>query len=112
MAYKRIFPEEHFHFTTFLRLFSSSVFSDAWHFLRQKGAGQVANQPLNQQLRSIVWFRWMQFLGTYHGYRQSGPLTWQLRQVFYYPQGFVSQQGGLSAGRSVTPIHYHDQEKL
>jgi GT2 family glycosyltransferase len=107
MAFKRIFPDEHFHFATFLRLFASNAISDAWHAARKKS--------LTQSLHSIIWFRWMQFWGTYQGYRQSGPLTWRLRQTFYYPQGLISTNGhsvlqAQSAARA-EPIAYDEKEK-
>ncbi len=104
MAYKRIFPEEHFHITTFIRLFTGSVLSDIWHAIHRR-------DRLSRHWRSILWFRWMQFWGTYQGYRQSGPLTWRLRQVFYYPKGILPGTPHLPAPRSVKPIDYQVQEK-
>lgn len=106
MAFKRIFPEEHFHFTTFLRLFASNAISDTWH------AGLSGS--LSRNWRSILWFRWMQFWGTYQGYRQSGPLTWRLRQTFYYPQGLTfTNDHSESPARDATrlsPIEYQEVE--
>lgn len=95
MAFKRIFPQERFGLWDLLRLFISNAASDLWH-ASQQGV-------LSQHFNSILWFRWMQFWGTYRGYRQSGPLTWQLRQTFYYPQGFRPTP---SNGRNVAPIQY------
>ena len=65
---------------------------------------RLANTYYARHLRSIFWFRLMQFWGTYQGYRQTGPLTWQLRQTFYYPQGI----GGVTqaARRDLEPIRY------
>lgn len=98
MAFKRIFPQETFHLGDFLRLVVSNVASDAWHAARQG--------VLLASLSSILWFRWMQFWGTYQGYRQAGPLTWQLRQTFYYPRGLRS--AGDREPRPVEPIRYQD----
>ena len=98
MAFKRIFPQEHFHLREFLYLVSTSIASDLWHAARQKA--------LVKHLASIFWFRWMQFWGTYQGYRRSGPLTEKLRQTFYYPQGFASTQTTFK--RKVEPIQYTD----
>jgi hypothetical protein len=107
MAFKRLFPEEHFHFITFIRLFINNAVSDAWHAAR--------SQQIRRSWRSIIWFRWMQFWGTYQGYRQSGPLTWKLRQTFYYPQGLsfsnLSQSQKLQDNRRA-PIIYQDTEGL
>jgi rhamnosyltransferase len=98
MAFKRIFPDERFPFGHFLRLFLSNSASDAWHAARRRVFIKNAG--------SIFWFRMMQFWGTYQGFRQSGPLTWQLRQTFYYPGELISP--GESPPRQVEPIHYHD----
>ena len=98
MAFKRIFPHEHFGLRDFLRLSSTNIASDLWHAARQ-GA-------LRGGLGSIFWFRLMQFWGTYQGYRQSGPLTWQLRQTFYYPRGIASPS--QPAARDVEPIRYNE----
>ena len=97
IAFKRIFPNEHFGLWNFLRLLTGHIANDLWH-AAQKGL-------LAESLRSIFWFRWMQFWGTYQGYRQSGPLTWQLRQTFYYPRGV----GVASAKRErkVEPLRYN-----
>ncbi|MBN2146004.1 MAG: glycosyltransferase family 2 protein [Anaerolineales bacterium] len=95
MAFKRIFPQEHFRLWDFVRLFVSNTASDLWHAAQKR--------QLSQSLWSIFWFRWMQFWGTYQGYRQSGPLTWQLRQTFYYPGGL---QSGQALHRDIAPIQY------
>jgi hypothetical protein len=80
----------------FARLFTSNAASDLWYAARQG--------ELQTHWRSILWFRWMQFWGTYQGYRQSGPLTWQLRQTFYYPRGMSSNSSANR--RPVEPICY------
>ena len=49
-------------------------------------------------------FRLMQFWGTYQGYRQSGPLTWQLRRTFYYPRAAAAAPDGR---RPIDPIQYN-----
>jgi len=103
MAFKRIFPQERFHLGDLVRLAATNIASDLWHAAGQK--------VLRRYLGSIFWFRWMQFWGTYQGYRQAGPLTWQLRQTFYYPQGLRIEPEGRS--RPVEPIQYPDSpEKL
>lgn len=98
MAFKQIFPEESFHLVDFLRLVITNIASDLWHATRQRS--------LENSLTSILWFRWMQFWGTYQGYRQSGPLTWQLRKTFYYPRGINATS--QAAPRNVKPISYND----
>jgi glycosyltransferase involved in cell wall biosynthesis len=98
MAFKRIYPEERFGMKDFLRLTSGNITSDIWHAARQK--------QLSSSWTSIFWFRWMQFWGTYQGYRRAGPLTWQLRQTFYYPHGIGARPRPSS--RQVEPIRYND----
>ena len=96
MAFKRIYPQEGFHLWDFARLVASNILSDLWHASRQRAT--------LRSLGSVFWYRWMQFWGTYQGYRQSGPLTWQLRQTFYYPKGLASTS--QAASRDVEPIRY------
>ena len=101
MAFKQIFPEETFHLVDFFRLVTTNIASDLWHAARQASLWSSFN--------SVLWFRWMQFWGTYQGYRQSGPLTWQLRKTFYYPQGFNASRKLTT--RNVEPISYNDALK-
>ncbi len=95
MAFKQIYPHERFGLGDLARLFLDNAASDLREAARRRCLWRSA--------RSIVWFRWMQFWGTYQGYRQSGPLTWQLKQAFYYPR----QPSPLPATRrDVAPIEY------
>lgn len=99
MAFKRIFPNEHFGIWSLFRLVTVNILNDLSH-AAQSGV-------FLRNLAGIFWFRWMQFWGTYQGYRQSGPLTWQLRQTFYYPRGVgVAIQ---EKPRSVEPIRYGEK---
>jgi glycosyltransferase involved in cell wall biosynthesis len=100
MAFRDIFPDERFNFTDFIRLFMTNVASDLWHAARQS--------VILSHVGNIIWFRLMQFWGTYQGYRQAGPLTAQLRQTFYYPRGLQSVEGALP--RKVDPIDYGEIE--
>lgn len=100
MAFKRIFPQEHFGLWDAMRLFVSNAASDVWHAARQGSLWRHAG--------SIVSFRWNQFWGTYQGYRSSGPLTVQLRQTFYYPNGLRLTE---SRRRAVEPILYNQEQK-
>ncbi len=98
MAFKRIFPQEHFRLRDFLRLATTNIASDLWHAARQ---GRLWGS-----FSGIFWFRWMQFWGTYQGYRHSGPLTRQLRQTFYYPRGMNA--ASPHSARDVEPIRYNE----
>ncbi len=97
IAFKRLYPDEEFSFWDFLRLWTGNTVSDLWHAGQQK--------QLWRHWRDVFWFRFMQFWGTYQGYKQSGPLTWQLRQTFYYPHGW--RLTGETKQRAVEPIRYN-----
>jgi len=77
IALKRIFPDEHFHFGDFLRLFLTNVFSDYTHALRDSA-------PKREWL-AILRFRLIQFWGTHRGFARRTPVTSQLKRTFYYP---------------------------
>jgi glycosyltransferase involved in cell wall biosynthesis len=98
MAFKRLFPQEQFNIMDFVRLFSSNAISDL-SLASQNGS-------INGNIGSIMWFRFMQFWGTFQGYRKSGPLTWDLRKTFYYPTDSKSKSTALPRG--VKPIQYND----
>ncbi len=95
MAFKHIFSESHFNVYDFARLTLTNIFSDLLHSARLR--------VLLKSLPSIFWFRCMQFWGTYQGYRQSGPVTQQLRQTFYYPHWSMTSP----SEREIKPIRYN-----
>lgn len=101
MAFKQIYPQETFHLTDFIRLWTSNVWSD-W-----RAAGR--EKQLGKEWLNIMKFRAMQFWGTYQGYRRPGPLTWKLRQTFYYPAAVLDRPE--VPPRSVKPIHYHEGQE-
>ena len=98
MAFKHIFPNEHFGLWNLLRLFTTNVYHDIRHALD--------DHTLTESLNSIFWFRWMQFWGTYQGYRHTGPLTWHLKKTFYYPQSSPKTKNTLI--RNIEPIRYNE----
>ncbi len=100
MAFKRLFPEQRFSLVDFTRLVTRNITSDFWHAAQQK--------VLSKSLAEIVWFRWMQFWGTYQGYRHPGPVTQQLRKTFYYPRGVTSYFS--AAARNIEPIRYNQPD--
>ncbi|MCX6055505.1 MAG: glycosyltransferase family 2 protein [Chloroflexi bacterium] len=96
MAFKQIYPTEKFSWYEMLRLFFQNSVSDC-------RAAKNANLLPTHWIK-VVQFRWAQFFGTYQGYRQSGPLTWQLKKSFYYPHGPISQD---KPKRNIEPIKYN-----
>jgi rhamnosyltransferase len=97
MAFKRIYPESHFSVYDFLRLTTMNILSDLRHAAHER--------VLWKNLPSILWFRFMQFHGTRTGYRQSGLLTPQLRETFYYARTRKPKDGPK---RDVEPIRYNE----
>lgn len=100
MAFKRIFQEEKFGLVDLLHLVSRNILLDLWHAARQG--------VLWRNFSSIFWFRWMQFWGTYQGYRNPSPVTGQLRRTFYYPP--ETTKAPASRKRGVQPIQYTGQK--
>ena len=98
MAFKNIYPQERFSLFDLIRLFVKNASSD----IRQAKKEHV----LLQEISGIFKFRWLQFHGTYLGYRRSGPLTWQLKQSFYYPVK-NNFRAARKLSRDVQPIDYH-----
>jgi glycosyltransferase involved in cell wall biosynthesis len=98
MAFKQIYPHEAFTRGDQYRLFLQNTAND-WH-------ESARLHRLNKDFWNIVRFRWYQFNGTYHGYKQSGPLTWQLKQSFYYPHQRII--GAAGHARQMEPIRYHE----
>jgi hypothetical protein len=98
MAFKQIFPEARFNLWDFIQLATTNTLSDLWHAARQR--------KLRANWQTIPWFRLMQFWGTYQGYRTSGPVTGQLRQIFYYPQSL--RASSAPPPRRAEAIQYHD----
>lgn len=97
MAFKTIYPQEQFGIFDLLSAFFSNVKNDL----------QIARRDkiINKVWKSVLGFRWNQFYGTYQGYHQSGPLTWQLKQTFYYPRNSHQIK---PMEREVKPIHYQE----
>jgi rhamnosyltransferase len=96
MAFKQIYPEAHFSYYDFVRLTAMNILSDIWHAARER--------TLWRNVASIFWFRFMQFHGTHVGYRESGLLTPQLRETFYYARKRKAKE---DVQRNVEPIRYN-----
>ena len=97
MAFKKIYPEAHFSYYDFLRLTTMNILSDLWHAAREG--------VFWKNISSISQFRYMQFHGTRLGYRESGLLTPQLRETFYYAR---ERNVTESTERDVEPIRYRE----
>lgn len=95
MAFKKIYPESHFSIYDFLRLTAANISSDLWHAARE--------HVFWKHLRSILWFRLMQFHGTHMGHRETSLVTPQLRETFYYARDRKEKKENK---REVEPIQY------
>ena len=97
-AFKQIYPDEKFGGLEFIRLLSLNIFNDFKAAANQK--------KLSRHFWDIMYFRYLQFYGTYRGYRDKGPLTWKLRKSYYYP-GLESDANDRPV-RDVSPIQYSE----
>jgi glycosyltransferase involved in cell wall biosynthesis len=78
LALKQIMKSQTFTLFDFFRLLIGNVVSDWVHAFRDGDLyGNIASIPI---------FRFMQFSGTYRGFRHAGPIGAQLKQRFYYPR--------------------------
>lgn len=98
IAMKQILPSSTFSLWNFIRLGLGSMFSD---MLQAKREGVLADVWW-----SILWFRFLQYLGTFQGYNYSGRIDAELHQAFYYPPGILSEK--TPAPRDVEPIKYDE----
>ena len=76
IAHKRIYDEAKMSAPEAASLFLASVGSDVTHAVRDRSINRVGD---------IVTFRAAQFLGTFQGFAQSGPVHAALKKRFYYP---------------------------
>lgn len=98
IAMKQILPESQFSLRNFLSLWLGSTISDLLHARREK--------VFRLHWMSILWFRFLQYWGTFQGYRYSGNIDSQLHQAFYYPPEILSKK--TPATREIAPIDYED----
>ncbi|WP_051292861.1 glycosyltransferase [Citrifermentans bremense] len=87
IAFKRIYPDRSFSPSDFLLLFVGNALSDcchAWH-----------EGSFFRKIAGVILFRWMQFFGTYRGYRQRGFVPPELASRFYYPNRLSKSKGPL-----------------
>lgn len=77
VALQEIMPKQSFTFWDFVSLFLANAVSDCYAAWK--------DGVLFSEFSGIITFRLMQFWGTYKGFRQTGEVTRQLKQRFYYP---------------------------
>jgi rhamnosyltransferase len=100
IAHKDIYNDQEMGVGTAARLAAINIFGDYREALK---TGRV-----QESLIDIPRFRAAQFLGTYRGFAQSGPVTDVLKRRFYYP----SSEGSVSVDRHASevgrPIDYDE----
>ena len=83
IAFKNIYPKVHVGLLDFIRLTIYNIFSDFYFAIKKK--------CFFSELKNIIVFRFMQFYGTYLGYKQKGVVTKELKNRFYYPNSLESR---------------------
>ena len=96
MALAQIRPSERLGLAEFVRLLAIHLIGDLRAALRQGIARRT--------WREILWFRWIQFWGTYRGFAIAGPLTRQLKETFFYPREPIS--GAQTSTRRMQALDY------
>lgn len=84
VALKSILPQSDFSLWNFAGLYLRALRSD-FRAARQQGV-------LLRNFLGILSFRFLQYLGTYRGYRDARHLTPELKQVYYYPPGLLEER--------------------
>jgi rhamnosyltransferase len=100
IAHKQIYNEQHMGALTATRLAAMNVLGD---YREATSGGLLARYALD-----IPRFRIAQFLGTYQGFAQSGPVTEALRRRFYYPASEAAQSPAHDADAIGHAIDYKD----
>lgn len=100
IAHKEIIPDQSFTITDFLRMFLSNALSD---YRAASRAGELWGN-----LRSILTFRYLQFWGTYRGFKYDDRISDQLRRRFYYPDenGYPGNTDQTADGEKAPVIDY------
>jgi glycosyltransferase involved in cell wall biosynthesis len=98
IAYKRIFPQERFSFSDFLKLWLLNTMTDYYHAVKD---GKLVSGAF-----SIPVFRLMQFWGAYRGSAQTRSVDQRLRQKFYYPRGIQRMPDTVKSGTNGRRIDY------
>jgi glycosyltransferase involved in cell wall biosynthesis len=96
IALARIRPEESFSIFNFVNLTISNILND----LRSA----VVDGEFAKVFWSVIWFRVIQYLGTYLGFRHAGPVTDEVIRAFYYPEQVIESREEKK--RAVEPIDY------
>lgn len=84
IAHGQVYGEQSMGALEALGLASLNALADFYHAFR--------DGVLGQNLTGIASFRFAQFLGTYRGFRQKGPISTALKRRFYYPNSLAHRE--------------------
>ena len=99
IAHRRIYAEQRMSAASATRLAFANIAGDMGAAARER--------RLLREGRGIVEFRTAQFLGTWQGFAQEGPLTKTLKHRFYYPADNATSADGISEEIG-NPLEYDD----
>ena len=78
VAHRDIFPQQKFSFMDFLYYLSVNITNDLGAAFKDK--------TLKEHFIDIIFFRLMQFWGTFQGFNKRSPTSDALRHCFFYPE--------------------------
>ncbi len=100
IAHKTIYDEQRMGMFEAARLALWNIGGDAVHAARHR--------QLARNLKGICAFRSAQFIGSFQGFAQSGPVHAELKRRFYYPAG-RSRPSATPGGAGAQPIDYRNE---
>ncbi len=100
IAHKDIYHDQEMGMTTAARLAAINILGDYREALHE---GRMQENALD-----IPRFRLAQFIGTYRGFSQSGPVTDVLKRRFYYPSANGNTAGDRQGSDIGRPIDYDE----
>jgi hypothetical protein len=101
IALRNIFPAQLFTLPKLLSLYIRNVFADSICALQE---GVFKNNWV-----SIPRFRLMQFIGTYMGFKQSGPINADLAKTFYFPNALTKSPPAVRIKKRGTLMIEYDR---
>jgi len=81
-------------------MFLSNTISDYYH--------SISDGKLFYEISSIPLFRFNQFWGTYRGYHQTSNISPELKNHFYFPNGFFRKPEEIPANENDRLIKYEN----
>jgi rhamnosyltransferase len=105
IAHKQIISDQEFSLKDFITAFVTNTFSDYQSALRQ---GEFWEHSY-----SIPAFRFLQFWGTYRGFKHDTTISGKLRKRFYYPDenGFPEDEPESDEQKQAPEIDYSSVER-